>query len=306
MMTGGLWDNDVYVQTISNILAFLFTIGAFIFYMQKRNPKWIAAWASIKSWIIVAPILFFAAGLAMPWPFLLLAVACIYGTKTFFRMTGMYHRSWFVWSTYVAIAIQAYLVYYGFDRFFNLTPMIFLVAITLIPVFRNSSTRMIQYTALSLMSFIFFGWGLLHLGRIISWDGGLLIALHLCILSEFSESFLHLGNRMMGRTRPLSNVTSRFSIEGYLFSSFFTFLLAWGLRSLLPERTEIYWLTTAVAICVLGRLGSFTLSYIRRDLGIKDSGIFIFGRDDLLARLDRLMFVAPAVYYAFLYLNGQL
>lgn len=305
-MSGGLWENEIYVRTVTSVLIFLFSIGAFVFWMQRRHPKWISAWASIKSWIIVAPILFVAAGLSMPWPYILLAISCIYGTKTFFRMTGMYHRSWFVWVTYIAIAAQAYLVYYGHDRYFNLTPMVFLCTISLIPVFRNSSARMIQYCALSLMSFIFFGWGLLHLGRIITWPDGLLIALHLCLLSEFNDSFLHIGNRLVGRTRPLTNVTNRFSIEGYLFSAFFTFALAFGLRSLLPERSEPYWITTALCVCVLGQLGSFTLSFIRRDLGVKDTGLFIFGRDDLLARLDRLMFVAPAVYYSFLYLNGQL
>lgn len=305
-MSGGLWDNHIYVRTASAVLLFLFSVATLIFLMQRKNPKWKSAWASIKSWIVVAPILFFAAGLAMPWPFLLLTMACIYGAKTFFRMTGMYHRSWFVWSTYTFIAGQAYLVYYGYDRFFNMTPMIFLMAITLIPVLRNSSKHMIQYSALSLMSFIFFGWGLLHLGRIITWEGGLLVALHLAILSEFSESMLHIGNRTFGRTRPLTNLTARFSIEGYIFSILLTLLLAWGLRSLLPDRSEPYWLATGVAICVLGRLGSLTLSFIRRDLGIKESGLFIVGRDDLLARLDRLMFVSPAIYYAFLYFNGQL
>ena len=306
MIDGGLWENDIYVRTVTSVLGFLFTVGAFIFYMQKRNPKWIAAWASVKSWIIVAPILFIAAGLKMPYPYLLLVIACVSGTKAFFRMTGMYHRSWFVWVTYIAIFIQAYLVYEGHDRYYNLTPMIFLCAICLIPVLRNSSSRMIQYCALSLMSFIFFGWGLLHLGRIITWESGLLLALHIAILSEFSESFLHIGSRIMGRTRPLGNITNRFSVEGYLFSIIMTLLLAWVLRSLLPERSEPYWLVSGLSVCLLGRLGSLTISFIKRDLGVKDSGLFIFGRDDLLARLDRLMFVSPAVYYAYLYLGGLL
>lgn len=305
MISGGLWENDIYIRTVSYVLGFLFTVGAFIFYMQKKNPKWIAAWASVKSWMIIAPILFFAAGLQMPYPYLLLVLACIYSTKAFFRMTGMYHRSWFVWMTYFAIIAQAYLVYEGYDRFFNVTPMVFLCALTLIPIFRNSSSRMIQYCALSLMSFIFFGWGFLHLGRILTWDQGLLLALHIVILSEFNESFLHMGNRLFGKHRPLDNITNRFSIEGYLFSFLLTLVLAWGLRSLLPERSEPYWLVTGLSICILGRLGALTISFIKRDLGVKDTGLFIFGRDDVLSRLDRLMFVAPAVYYGYLYLGGQ-
>jgi phosphatidate cytidylyltransferase len=306
MTTEGLWHNPDFFKISWTTLAFIYAVGTLLFLVQRKNVKWIGAWASVKSWMLVAPFIFAVAALPSPWPFVIFVMTCIYCSKTFFRMTGMYHRSWFVWASYLTIGLQGYLIYYSHDRFFNLMPMVFFVGLIFIPLLRNSATHMIQYIALSLMNFIFFGWGLMHLGRIINWEDGLLIAIHLGILAEFSQNMQHLGNRLIGGPRPFSNITSRFSLGGYLFSVPLTLFLAFGMRGLLPSRAEAYWLCTGLAVLVFGRLGHITLSIIRRDLGIKEAGVFIIGRDDLLSRLDSLMFVSPVVYYGFLYLSDKL
>ena len=185
-------------------------------------------------------------------------------------------------------------------------PMLFFLALVFIPILRNSPTHMVQYIALSLMNFIFFGWGLLHLGRMLTWENGLYVALHIVILSEFSESMQLLGNRIVGKGKPISNVTTRFTVGGFLFSGVLTLALAFALRGLLPSNQELYWLSTGFLALVLGRIGSMTMAFIRRDLGVKESGAFIIGRDDLLSRLDGLVFLGPMVFYAILYLQGLL
>jgi len=301
----GYWHHPHFFRLAWTTLLFIYLTGTIIFLLVRQNQKWIGAWASIKSWMLAAPFLFAVGAAPAPWPFLFFVMVCIYGSKTFFRMTGMYHRSWFVWLSYFGIFSQAYLTFTLNDRFFNVAPMFFFAASVLIPIFRNSSTHMIQYVALSLMNFIFFGWGLMHLGRIVMWSDGLLIALHLAILSEFSNAAQHFGNRLFGHTRPIANVSTRFTVEGYLFAVPLTLFLAFGLRGLLPGREEVFWLSTGLTILIFGRLGAFTMSFIRKDLGIKESGVFIIGRDDLLSRLDGLIFSAPAAFYLILIATGQ-
>ena len=300
-----LWNDDRFVRLAIHVMIFITLVGVPLFIAQKSNQKWIGAYASVKSWFFAAPILFLGASFPGKWTFVLVVVAAIYGAKTFFRMTGMYHRSWFVILSYATIILQGYLIFTGHHELFNLMPMLFFLALVFIPILRNSATHMIQYVALSLMNFIFFGWGLLHLGRMLTWENGIYIALHIVILSEFSESMQHLGNRFLGKGKPFSNLTSRFTVGGFVFSAFFTLLLAFGLRGLLPSSEESYWITTCVLVLVLGRIGSITMSFIRRDLGVKESGAFIIGRDDLLSRLDGLVFISPAIFYAILYLNGM-
>ena len=68
---------------------------------------------------------------------------------------------------------------------------------------------------------------------------------------------------------------------------------------MLPVRTEPYWIASAIIITFFGRCGDLILSVFRRDLGIKDSGVFIIGREDILARVDKFIFAAPIFYYTF-------
>lgn len=300
----GLWENRIYVQTVTSVLAFFFIFGGLAYFLQRRDPRWIGVWAGIKSWVFTSPLVFFFAALPEPWPLLFILATAILGAKTFFRMTGMYHRSWFVWLTYIFICIQGYSIYRGHDRFFNTMPMLFLAFACLVPIVRNSYTHMIQYIALSLINFIIMGWGFMHLGRIVLWEGGPLIALYLMILFEFCEASNYSINRSFGHTKPISNITTRFSLEGFLGSIFLTTLLAWGLRGMLPDRSEPYWIAAGLTVSIVGRLGGLTLSTIRRDLNVKESGTFIIGRDDILTRIDKPIFAAPVFYFVFLILQG--
>ncbi|MEQ1665492.1 MAG: phosphatidate cytidylyltransferase [Bdellovibrionales bacterium] len=306
MNDSALWHNEFYVKTVTLVTLFFFLVGGITFVLQKKNPKWIGVWASIKSWVITSPVVFFCAALPSPWPLVLLVFAAIFGAKTFFQMTGMYHRSWYVWLTYVFMGIQGYSIYRGYDRFFHVMPMLFLMLLTLIPILRNSYSHMIQYLALSLINFIILGWGFMHLGRIIMWPGGSLIVVYLIVLFEFCESCNYAITSACGSTKPLSNITTRFSLEGFLGSIFLTTLLAWGLRYMLPHRTEGYWIAAGLSVSILGRLGGLMLSTIRRDLNIKDTGIFIIGRDDILAQIDKPIFAVPVFYFVYLILQGNL
>ncbi len=301
-----LWHNHQYVSIVTSLVAFFLVVGALVYFMQMRDPKWIGVWAALKSWVITSPFAVFFAALPMPWPLAFTVLIAIVGAKTFFQMTGMYHRSWFVWATYFFIIVQGYSIYRAYDRFFNIMPMVYFVAVGLIPILRNSTAQMIQYIALSLMNFILFGWGFMHIGRIVLWSGGPLIILYIVILCEFCESTNYVLTRLIGRHKPLQNITTRFSLEGFAGSLILTLLLAWGIRHMMPLYTERYWIMAGLAVAVAGRIGGLLLSVIRRDLGIKESGIFIIGRDDILARIDKPLFAAPVFYFAYLILDGTI
>jgi phosphatidate cytidylyltransferase len=161
---------------------------------------------------------------------------------------------------------------------------------------------MLQYIALALMAYIYFGWAFLHMGRILMLEKGVYALMYLYILTEFSEATSLFGSRFMGRTKMFSNISSRVTLEGGILAMAATLLLAWAMRHMLPIRTEPYWLAAGFIASFFGRSGDLFLSVIRKDLGIKESGVFIIGRDDILARIDKLVFTSPVFYYALLVL----
>jgi phosphatidate cytidylyltransferase len=80
-------------------------------------------------------------------------------------------------------------------------------------------------------------------------------------------------------------------------------LLAWGMRHLLPDRSEKFWIASGLVAAIFGRMGDLIINVFRRDLGVKNTGIFILGRDGILSRVEKLIFVGPMYYYIYIYLQ---
>ncbi len=302
-MIYGLWNSPRYVETAELIMGALILLGVLLFFLRRLGPPYTSAWASIKSWMFVAPLLFAAFALPKPWPLIFVTWVGVLSAKSFFQMVGMYHRSWFVWVTYVFIFSLGYVTYRDQFTFYNLMPMIFLGVICLIPLMRNSSTQMIQYIALSLIAFIFWGWSYMHMGRLLTVEGGEMMVLYLYLLTEVSENTSWACSKLFGKLRPFNKISNKVTLEGMIVAFAVTMLLAWGLRHLLPDRSERFWIASGLVAAVFGRMGDLIINMIRRDLGIKNTGIFIIGRDGMLTRADKLIFVAPIYFYIYIYLQ---
>jgi phosphatidate cytidylyltransferase len=303
-MIYGLWNNPRYVETAGLIIGSLIVLSILVFFLkQRRGAPFTSAWASLKSWLFVAPMLFAAFALPKPWPLVFVTWMGVLTAKAFFQMVGMYHRSWFVWVTYIFIFGLGYSIYTEQTLLYNLSPMIFLFVVALIPILRNSATHMIQYMALSLLAFIFWGWSYMHMGRMLTFDGGALMVLYLYLLTEVTENASWAVSKLFGKYKPFSRISAKTTIEGMIVALLVTMLVAWGLRHLLPDRSERFWIAAGLVASIFGRMGDLIINVIRRDLGIKDTGIFIIGRDGVLTRVDKLIVVGPMYFYLYIYLQ---
>lgn len=135
--------------------------------------------------------------------------------------------------------------------------------------------------------------------------------LYLILLTEFSDITQALVGRRFGR-RPISPVLSPHKTwEGLLAGIAFTTCLAVVLA---PWLTPLAWLAIPIGanalsvpylpavlagllISVSGYFGDLTISGVKRDVDVKDSGTMLPGQGGLLDRVDSLMFAAPVFYY---------
>jgi len=302
-MMATTWDSPAYRETALIVLGILFFSGILVYFLRKRNHYFIVSWASIKSWLVVAPILFLIFSFPWPSPLIALTVLALLGAKVFFQLMGMYHRSWFVIFCYLGIIGLGLSAYYERTDLYNLMPMIMFGATCLIPLIRNNYKHMIQYISLTNLSFIFLGWSFMHLALILKFEGGLYQFMYLIILTEFCDNTTLAISRYIGSIKLFDRIDSKRTFEAFVLSAFLTVAFAFGMRHLLPDQSDIYWLAAGLVASIGGFLGDMVMTVVRKDAGIKIVGPFIIGRGDFLHRMDRLIFVAPIYYYVMLWLS---
>lgn len=273
--------------------------------LNKNTAAFKASAASTMSWLFIIPFIFLFSGMAWPYPLVILGFVSVYGAKNFFQMTGMYHRSNFVWACYLAIGFSTYCIYAQFIDIYNLMPMLMFFVACMIPLLRNSYKHMVQYIALTLLNFCFI-WAFLHLGWIMKMKDGVYTVLYIIMMTEFFDTIYLAISKHLKKYKLISNITPKRSLEGFLLAGLITVVLGWGMRHLLPIRSEYYWGAISLTCVLFGSTGDSVLAVVRRDLGIKVTDSFIIGRGDFFSRLDRLVFVAPIAHYVLIALEVYL
>lgn len=297
-----LWSEPLFQGIVFITHAFIISLVGVYYAIYRRRPEFKSSFASVLSWLLIAPIIFFMLGLAWPFPLILITLIAIYGAKVFFQMAGMFHRSYFVLVCYFGIIISSLAIYFDYQRLFELMPPLFFLAVCLIPMIRNSYKKMVQYVALTLVNFLLL-WAFMHLGRILKMEHGVYILIYIIILTEIFENVYLRVSRHFKKIKIVSELTPKRSLEGYCAGAIVTLAIAYLLRDLIPDPT--YWWMLGAACFVFGSTGDTVLVFIRRDLGIRVYGSFVIGRGDFFTRIERLVFVAPACYYVIQYLQGH-
>ena len=301
--TAAAWESPVYRQTVMIVLLVIFAGAAINFIFRKKNQYSMIAWASIKSWLILAPLMFGLMGMRAPFPIILLTLLAIYGAKVYFQIMGMFDQSYFVYICYLGIVGLGLFSQMNTLVAYNEMPMIVLGLCCLVPLIKRNYKDMIQYISLTLLGFIFLGWSFMHLGLILNFENGIYQVMYLIILTEFCDNTNLAISRYFKSAKIISEINSRRTWLSTGVSIVLTLALAYGMRFLLPNSSEKYWLASGLIASFGGVIGDMVMNVIRRDAGVKIVSVFILGRGDFLQRMDRLIFVAPIYYFVMLGFN---
>mgnify|MGYP000107791696 FL=1 len=303
MQAPAAWDSPVYRQTALIVLMVLFIGSAINYFLRKKNHYSMVAWASMKSWRVLAPFMFGLMGLRAPFPILVLTLFAMYGAKVYFQILGMFHQSYFVYICYLGIIGLGIFSQMNNLAIYNEMPMMVLGLSCLVPLLMRDYKNMIQYISLTLLGFIFLGWSFMHLALIVNFENGLYQVMYLILLTEFCDNTNLAISRYFKGPRIFSAINNKRSWLSTLCSILATVVLAYGMRHLLPNSSDKYWLASGLVASFGGVIGDLVMSVVRRDAGVKIVSTFILGRGDFLQRMDRLIFVAPIYYFVMLGLN---
>lgn len=297
------WDSPVYRQTVLIVLLVIFVGAAINFIFRKKSQYFMVAWASIKSWLIFAPLMFGIMGMKAPIPVVFLTLLAIYGAKVYFQILGMYNQSLFVYICYLGIIGLGIFGQMNNLTIYNEMPMAVLGLSCLVPLILRNYRDMIQYISLTLLGFIFLGWSFMHLSLILNFENGIYQVMYLIILTEFCDNTNLAISRYFRGPKIISEINSKRSWLSTGVSILITVLLAYVMRFLLPNSSEKYWLASGLIASFGGVIGDMVMTVVRRDAGVKIVSGFVLGRGDFLHRMDRLIFVAPIYYFVMLGLN---
>lgn len=294
-MDKALWFDQFYLENFGFVALFLICLGIPLFIFRNTRTHVQASWASVKSWLYILPLLFFFIGLPQPGPIIFMCLVGIYSAKRFFQMTGMYHKSLFVYLCYFFIVASGYCIYNHYDMAFFSSLFALLFLLTLVPVFTNKTENMIQYISLTFICCCLFGWNILFASRIFELEQGLYLLFYVYALAEFAGNSSNGFGLMLQGPSVAPRVSSKSKWSGMICSLVLTLALAWAFRRLLFNTSELYWVSLGLISFIGAHAGEWAISSFKKDLGLKDQGVFIIGRGDLLGRSNRVIYVYPLV-----------
>jgi phosphatidate cytidylyltransferase len=124
--------------------------------------------------------------------------------------------------------------------------------------------------------------------------GGLGLLFFLVVLTQFNDVAQYCWGRLFGSRLVAPTVSPKKTWAGLIGGIATTIVVA---ALVGPYLTPMDWRWSALAGAILsvsGFLGDITLSAVKRDLGVKDSGGMIPGHGGILDRVDSLTYAAPA------------
>ena len=127
--------------------------------------------------------------------------------------------------------------------------------------------------------------------------GGPGLLLFLLILTETNDVAQYVWGKTFGRFKVVPKVSPGKTWEGLVGGIATTAALSAILAPWLTPLTLQHALIVGLLLGIAGFVGDITISAIKRDLGIKDSGAMLPGHGGILDRLDSLTYTAPLFFH---------
>ena len=212
---------------------------------------------------------------------------------------------------YVAIPAQYYWVWLGwYGMFIIFIPVYMLLLLPMRMVLIGETQGflraigtlhwglMITVFSLSHMAY------LLNLPEVQNPAGGVAgLLIYLVFLTEFNDVSQYIWGKSFGMRKIIPKISPGKTVAGFLGGIVTTSLLAVVLA---PFLTPLNWyesLAAGILIGVSGFMGDVTISALKRDLGVKDSGSILPGHGGILDRLDSLTYTSPLFFHYIYYLH---
>ncbi len=304
--------SNVFLTYVKIIVGLLVFAGAMIAILRAAGKNVSGIWNTYRGWLVMIPIVIGTIFLGREATIIGVALLAISGFKEFARATGLYEDWWMTGLAYLGIvllAVASYvddprLDYEGWYGLFMALPAYVVGAILLVPIFRNQAQGQLQQVALAIVGFVYFGWMFSHLGFLVNTPHAYGYILYLVFAVEVNDIAAFTCGKIFGKHKLRENISPNKTIEGSVGAVVISLIIPWLLWFSFPHFEPWHLVVTGVIVGVGGQLGDLVISYIKRDIGIKDMGVIIEGHGGILDRVDSMIFVAPIFFHVIRWVHG--
>lgn len=191
-----------------------------------------------------------------------------------------------------------------FAAYSSIQPPLVLVACITLFIFlfnQRSPDRTISSVAVSVFGIVYVSWFFSYLIKLRLLPDGEWWAFYTIAIVKAGDAGAYFIGKRFGRTKLLPLVSPNKSVEGAVGQMLTTLSLSLVFRFII---TDVHWwhfLLLGLAVGLLAIFGDLAESLIKRDGGVKDSGI-VPGLGGILDVLDSLLFTIPFVYFYLTYI----
>jgi phosphatidate cytidylyltransferase len=261
-------------------------------------------WRRYRSWLVMVPVITMPILLGACWAILAVCVLSVLCFREFARATGFFREK--LMNVLVVLGIFG-LTFACLDHWYRLfvalTPMV-IVVIAAISTSLDRPKGYIQRVGLASLSFLLFGTCLGHMGYLANDTHYRSLMLLLVFSIQINDVFAYIVGKSMGGPKLAPQTSPNKTVSGALGALALTTILVFLLGALVfpegPMHSPWLRLLLGLVISIAGQVGDLTVSAIKRDLGLKDTGSWIPGHGGVLDRANSLLLSSPALFH---YLN---
>lgn len=302
---------DNILKTMIGILATLIISSLVTTILAKKNPDkdYSELSSRVKTWWFMAGIFCAALLIGREVSIAFFAFLSFLAVKEYFSMieTRRTDRRVLAW-VYLAIPIQYFWVgieWYGmFIIFIPVYLFLFIPFRTVLTGVTEGYISAIGTIHWGAMTMIF---SLSHIAYLlvlpeINDKGGPSLVLFLVVLTQANDVFQYISGKMFGKHKIVPEISPKKTTEGFLGGVLLTTLLASLAGPFLTPLSLEHSILAGLIIAISGFIGDITISALKRDLGVKDSGSLLPGHGGILDRVDSLSYTAPLFFHFAYYL----
>ena len=299
----------LYLSIVGGLLAIAgLVLGAL--HLAGKNVS--SPLRTYRGWLVMIPIVLGALLLGRQATIAGVTLLAAFGFREFARATGLYADWWLSGIVYLAIVALGAVTLVpdprlgspGWYGFFMALPAFVIPLILLVPVLRNRTKGELQRVALAILGFVYFGWMFMHLGFFANTANAYGYLLYLVFAVEINDVAAYTFGRIFGKRRLRAQISPNKTIAGSVGALAVSLVLPWLLWFSFPHFSPALLVLTGLIVGIGGQLGDLVISYIKRDIGIKDMGTTIRGHGGILDRVDSMIFVAPIFFHTVRWFSG--